>query len=93
MNDEEKYTVNGTKVPALYLMHIDKKCEVGTAASIYVLRSQLHNLDKIIKKCDCNIIEFNAKAKDLIAKLLRHGKEVNDLEQKLFSAYLEARDE
>ena len=93
VNDEDKYTVNGTKVAALYLMLIYKKCEVGTAASIYVLRSQLHNLEKIMKECDNNVIEFNAKAKDLIAKLQSHGKEVNDMEQKLFSAYLEVRDE
>ena len=93
VNDEDKYIVNGTKVAALYLIPIYKNCEVGTAASIYDLRSQLHNLDKIIKDCDYNIIKFNAKAKDLIAKLQNHGKEGNDMEHKLFSAYLEARDE
>ena len=70
----------------MYLLHIYKKCEVGTAASIYVLRAQLHNMDKLIKECNYDIAEFNAKAKDLIAKLQSHGKEVNDMEQKLFKS-------
>ena len=41
VHNQKKYTINGTKVAALYLMMIFKECEVGTASSVAVLRAKL----------------------------------------------------
>ena len=92
LHDESKYTVDGTKVAALYLLLIFTKCEVGTTASISVLRSQLQDLSKSLKDNGQNIKEFHADVKTKITKLKSYGEEVNDLVHNLFKAYLTAKD-
>ena len=92
IHDESKYTVDETKVAALYLLLIFKKCEVGTTASISVLRSQLQELPKSLKDNGHNIKEFHADVKTKITKLKSYGEDVNDLVHNLFKAFLTAKD-
>ena len=62
VHDEDKYTVNGTKAAALYLMLIFKKCQVGTAASVAVLRAKLQDLPKSMKDNGNNIKKSTQKS-------------------------------
>ena len=92
VHDETTYTVDGTKVAALYLKLIFKKCEVGTAASVAVLRAKLQDLPKSMKENGNNIKDFHSDVKAMIIKLKSYGEEVNDLVHNLFIAYLTAKD-
>jgi hypothetical protein len=92
LHDESEYTVQGTKVAALYLLRIFKKCEIGTSATIALIRSDLQNLDKLIKECNSDIRTFNSKVKTMVQKLRCYGEPVHDLIHSLFKAYDAVKD-
>lgn len=88
LHDESEYTVQGTKIAALYLLRIFKKCEIGTLAMIAMIRSDLQNLDKLVLQCKSNIRIFNSKVKTMVQKKLRcYGEPVHNLIHSLFKAY------
>ena len=64
--NEKKYTVDGTKVAALYLLMIFKKCEVGTAASVAVLRAKSQDLPKSMRENGNNIVDFHSDIQSTI---------------------------
>mmetsp|Transcript_7132 Transcript_7132/g.13512 ORF Transcript_7132/g.13512 Transcript_7132/m.13512 type:complete len:216 (-) Transcript_7132:189-836(-) len=92
LHDESEYTVQGTKIAALYLLRIFKKCEIGTSATIALIRSDLQNLDKLITECKSDIRTFNSKVKTMVQKLRCYGEPVHDLIHSLFKAYDAVKD-
>ena len=89
---EDEYTVDGTKVAALYFLVIVQKIEITHNASVSVLRTELQNLDKIFKECNDDVKKFNSQVNTKVKKLQSYGETVGDMIHNLFKAYGCAKD-
>ena len=89
---EDEYTVDGTKVAALYFIVIVQRIEITHNAPVSVLRTELQNLDKIFKESNDNVKKFNSQVNTKMMKLQSYGETVGDMIHNLFKAYGCAKD-
>ena len=90
--ENDKYTVQGTIVAALYYKCIMGHSNVDTLATISLTRHMLATLDVKMIDLNSNVDEFNVYVQELRNKLTRYGTTSEDMLVNLFRGYKAAAD-